>query len=183
MLSGARRSSEGRSFFLQGHFKLSTLQRGGDTGSAPRELWVRVNRKWSEEVNQSHMTPLDDFLLLSPPTLIFTAVFSYNLPLQLDSAFLLVAFCFSVLLTFFATEAAEPGGFIGVDKLLGMISPPFLKSEKQEIALEQKQTNQTMGDPVTWISFIIGRASHVTSSFMHPIRSRKCTAEPCPGPV
>lgn len=42
-------------------------------GCAPRELWVRVNRKWSEEVNQSHMTPLDDFLLLSPPTLAFTA--------------------------------------------------------------------------------------------------------------
>lgn len=30
-------------------------------------FWVKVNRKWSEDLkNQSHMTPLDDFLLLSP---------------------------------------------------------------------------------------------------------------------
>lgn len=28
------------------------------------ELWVRMNRKWSVEVNQSHMAQLDDFLLL-----------------------------------------------------------------------------------------------------------------------
>lgn len=74
MLSGARRSSEGRDCFFRVISSSQPLHPGGDTGFAPRELWVRVNRKWSkEEVNQSHMTPLDDFLLLSPPTLIFTA--------------------------------------------------------------------------------------------------------------
>ena len=74
--SDALGSSEklgGEGLFLQGHFKLSILQWGGDTGSAPRELWLRVNRKWSEEMNQSYKTPLGDFLLLSPPTLIFAA--------------------------------------------------------------------------------------------------------------
>ncbi len=45
-LSGALKGGR----FLQGHFKLSTLQQGGDTGSAPRELWVRMNRKWFEVV-------------------------------------------------------------------------------------------------------------------------------------
>lgn len=69
-------SSEGRNCFFRGHFKLSILQRGGDTGLAPRELWVRGNRKWSEEENQSHMTPLDDFLLPSLHTLFLTAAFS-----------------------------------------------------------------------------------------------------------
>lgn len=61
--------------FLRGHFKLASLQQVGDTGSAPRELWVRVNGKWSVEMNQSHMTLLDDFLLLSPPTITFTTAF------------------------------------------------------------------------------------------------------------
>lgn len=61
--------------FLRGHFKLASLRQGGDTGSASRELWVRVNGKWSVEMNQSHMTLLDDFLLLSPPTITFTTAF------------------------------------------------------------------------------------------------------------
>lgn len=52
------------------HFKLTVLHQGGDTDFVLRELWVRVNRKWSEELNQSHMTTPDDFLLLSPSSLI-----------------------------------------------------------------------------------------------------------------
>lgn len=91
MLPGAQRSSEellGKGLFLQGHFKLSIFQRGGDTGSASRDMWVWANRKWSEVMNQSHMTPLDDFLLLSPPTLISPCCVStsmFHLPLHLDN--------------------------------------------------------------------------------------------------
>lgn len=53
----------------------------------------------------------------------------------------------------------------------------LLKSEKQEIALKQKQT-KTMGDPVRWTVFPL---SHVTSNFLNLIRPREYVTEPCPG--
>ena len=115
---GYSRELGGAGLFPLGHFKLSVLQGGSDTDSAPRELWARVYRKWSEEANRSYVTPLDDLHWLSPPTLTFTIAFSTsrsNLPLHLN--FYLCTFCplYLCLLTYLTTEFEnkEPEGFIG----------------------------------------------------------------------
>lgn len=69
MLSTALGNLKQKGLFLQGQFKLSFFQQGGDTGSAPRELWVRLKRKWSEEVDQRNKTP---FLLSLATQLLLT---------------------------------------------------------------------------------------------------------------
>lgn len=45
------------------------------------------DRKWSDEVNQSHMTELEDFLLLSLPTPVLTAPFPLSRPHSVSSFF------------------------------------------------------------------------------------------------
>lgn len=51
-----------------GPFETFNSLAGGDTGSAPRELWVMMDRKWPENVN--HMSQMVLYLHL-----IFTAAF------------------------------------------------------------------------------------------------------------
>lgn len=107
-----------------GPFETFNSPAGGDTGSAPRELWVMMDRKWPEHIN--HMSQIVLYLHL-----IFTAAFRtfmFHLQLHLTAGL-------------FSGFDMITKGCQGLDTLLWMISPSFFSETKLENVQKKQQQN------------------------------------------
>lgn len=175
MLSGARRSSEGKECFFGVISNLSVRQRGGDTGPTPRELRVRWTgsgqMRWIKAIWLDWMTS-SCFLHLHPSSLLCFLHLGLNMSFCFTCSTLFL--CSQCLDSFVLNCSRTPWGIYQCEHTAPSWSH-LSNQRNRKLPWKLKQTNRTMCDPVIWTTFTISRVSRVTSNFLCLIQSEPMT--------